>query len=71
MLIIDTVFFVEDRDAWADVRDELIAADARNQQSLSLIEDALFLLCLDELQSADPERLMQSLLCGDDGRNRW
>jgi len=26
---------------------------------------------LDSLKTADPSRLIQSLLCGDDGRNRW
>lgn len=36
-----------------------------------MIDDGLFLLCLDNLKTEDPSRLIQSLLCGDDGRNRW
>lgn len=61
-----------ERDAWAEIRSEIIAADAiKNKESLSLIDDGLFLLCLDNLKTEDPSRLIQSLLCGDDGRNRW
>uniref|UniRef100_A0A183BIZ0 Carn_acyltransf domain-containing protein n=1 Tax=Globodera pallida TaxID=36090 RepID=A0A183BIZ0_GLOPA len=60
-----------DRDSWADIRSELLGVDSKNQESLSAIEDGLFLLCLDDLRSTDPERLMYSLLCGDDGSNRW
>ncbi|KAL3125404.1 hypothetical protein niasHT_002132 [Heterodera trifolii] len=60
-----------DRDTWADIRSELIGTDSRNHEALTAIEDGLFLLCLDDLNSTDPERLMHSLLCGDDGSNRW
>lgn len=35
------------------------------------MDDALFLLCLDELKTTEHYRLIDSLLCGDDGRNRW
>uniref|UniRef100_A0A1I8AZ67 Carn_acyltransf domain-containing protein n=1 Tax=Meloidogyne hapla TaxID=6305 RepID=A0A1I8AZ67_MELHA len=60
-----------DRDTWADTRKELINLDQQNLHSLNTLEDALFLLCFDELGSTDPDRLVRSLLCGDDGRNRW
>lgn len=61
--------FFQDRDSWADLRVELVKIG--NQEALTKVDEALFLLCLDDLRSTDPERQMQSLLCGDDGRNRW
>lgn len=42
-----------------------------NRQSLRSIDDGLFIMCLDSLKTEDHARLVQSLLCGDDGRNRW
>uniref|UniRef100_A0A915ETU4 Choline/carnitine acyltransferase domain-containing protein n=1 Tax=Ditylenchus dipsaci TaxID=166011 RepID=A0A915ETU4_9BILA len=55
------------RDTWAHVRQELMASGDENAISLRQIDDALFLLCLDDLDSKDPIRLVGSLLCGDDG----
>jgi hypothetical protein len=48
-----------------------MVTDGKNAQSIALVDNALFLLCLDDLKTTDPTRLIQSLLCGDDGRNRW
>ena len=49
----------------------MISHSKKNLFSLEQIDDALFLLCLDDLNSTDPIRLVGSLLCGDDGMNRW
>ncbi|KAE9419950.1 hypothetical protein Angca_002382, partial [Angiostrongylus cantonensis] len=57
------------RDVWASVREEML--EAGNADKLRLIDGALFTLCLDDLKSHDPIRLVQSLLVGDDGSNRW
>jgi carnitine O-palmitoyltransferase 2 len=59
-----------ERDTWADIRTELVSND-KNRASFRSIDDALFLLSLDDLKTEDHARLVQSLLCGDDGRNRW
>uniref|UniRef100_A0AC34FF03 Choline/carnitine acyltransferase domain-containing protein n=1 Tax=Panagrolaimus sp. ES5 TaxID=591445 RepID=A0AC34FF03_9BILA len=59
-----------ERDSWADIRNQLIT-DPKNRASFRSIDDALFVLCLDDLKTEDHGRLVQSLLCGDDGRNRW
>ncbi|KJH52237.1 Choline/Carnitine O-acyltransferase [Dictyocaulus viviparus] len=58
-----------ERDVWADVRDELL--EAGNADKLHMIDSALFTLCLDDLKTTDPFRLVQSLLVGDDASNRW
>ncbi|KAJ1363183.1 hypothetical protein KIN20_022990 [Parelaphostrongylus tenuis] len=58
-----------ERDAWAEVRQELL--EAGNADKLRMIDGALFTLCLDDLKSHDPIRLVQSLLIGDDASNRW
>lgn len=59
-----------ERDKWAELR-EALEQDDTNRQTLRSIDDGLFLLCLDDVKTQDPARLVQSLLCGDDGRNRW
>ncbi|CAB3409899.1 unnamed protein product [Caenorhabditis bovis] len=58
-----------ERDEWADARREL--EDAGNIESLKLIDGAMFALCLDELKTEDHKRLVQSLLIGDEAKNRW
>jgi hypothetical protein len=60
-----------ERDTWAGVREELIQASQMNLASIKEVDDALFLICLDDLKSEDPNRLIESLLCGDNGSNRW
>ncbi|KAH7729609.1 Acyltransferase ChoActase/COT/CPT [Aphelenchoides avenae] len=59
-----------DRDTWADLRADLVS-DRINNLSIQAVDDALFLLCLDDLKTTEHYRLIDSLLCGDDGRNRW
>uniref|UniRef100_A0A914EDP9 Choline/carnitine acyltransferase domain-containing protein n=1 Tax=Acrobeloides nanus TaxID=290746 RepID=A0A914EDP9_9BILA len=59
-----------ERDTWADIRTAL-EKDDTNRQSLRSIDDGLFIMCLDSLKTEDHQRLVQSLLCGDDGSNRW
>ncbi|KAK6750791.1 hypothetical protein RB195_002636 [Necator americanus] len=58
-----------ERDSWANIREELL--EAGNADKFCLIDGALFTLCLDDLKSQDPSRLIQSLLIGDDASNRW
>ncbi|CAD5225660.1 unnamed protein product [Bursaphelenchus xylophilus] len=60
-----------DRDTWARTREEIVSASTKNQQSLKAIDDALFILCLDEEKITDHSKLANHLLCGQDGRNRW
>ncbi|CAJ0568579.1 unnamed protein product, partial [Mesorhabditis spiculigera] len=57
------------RDVWADARREL--EDLGNGEQLRQIDGAMFALCLDDLKTTDHKRLVQSLLIGDDGSNRW
>lgn len=60
-----------ERDTWAGVREELVQTSQQNLASIKEVDDALFLICLDDLKSEDPSRLIESLLCGDNGSNRW
>ncbi|KAK0406350.1 hypothetical protein QR680_018521 [Steinernema hermaphroditum] len=60
-----------DRDTWASVRDELISSSEDNLRSIKAVDDALFTICLDSNEDNDPRRLVESLLIGDEGRNRW
>ncbi|TKR81544.1 hypothetical protein L596_015397 [Steinernema carpocapsae] len=60
-----------ERDSWAAVRNELISSSTENLRSIQAVDDALFAICLDSNTDTDPKRLVQSLLIGDEGRNRW
>lgn len=59
-----------ERDRWASVREKLSSLKT-NAEALQKVDDALFLLALDDLKSEDHSRLVASLLCGDNGANRW
>uniref|UniRef100_A0A8R1HRG9 Carn_acyltransf domain-containing protein n=1 Tax=Caenorhabditis japonica TaxID=281687 RepID=A0A8R1HRG9_CAEJA len=58
-----------DRDAWADARVEL--EQSGNGELLRKIDGGIFAICLDDLKTEDHQRLFQSLLIGDESRNRW
>ncbi|KAI6183144.1 Carnitine O-palmitoyltransferase 2, mitochondrial [Aphelenchoides bicaudatus] len=61
------------RDEWAVARREILAISSKNNESIKLIDDALFALCLDdeEANTSDHAKWASSLLSGGDGRNRW
>ena len=54
-----------DRDTWADARSELMAADPQNVLALEKVESALFIVCLDDRESADTYEVHNY------GMNRW
>uniref|UniRef100_A0A0N5A0I5 Carn_acyltransf domain-containing protein n=1 Tax=Parastrongyloides trichosuri TaxID=131310 RepID=A0A0N5A0I5_PARTI len=58
------------RDTWAKARKNLEKSHI-SSDSLAAIDSSLFLLCLDDLNSTDPQELVQSLLIGFNGANRW
>ena len=60
-----------DRDKWAATREDLIAHHPGNAESVSAIDSAIMLLCLDD---DEPQSLKEScdlLLHNGDGTNRW
>ncbi|KAL3997718.1 Choline/Carnitine o-acyltransferase family protein [Acanthocheilonema viteae] len=59
-----------ERDQWAKARSELSSVGS-NSASLALIDNSLFVLCLDSLNSDDLNQLAENLLSGGDARNRW
>ncbi|ETV95542.1 hypothetical protein H310_10986 [Aphanomyces invadans] len=65
-----SVLTSENRTNWAKARTYLIQLDARNKQSLEIIQKALFVVALDETSPANSEQVAQNCLLGD-GRNRW
>lgn len=44
------IFTAENRDKWATVRQKLIELDAKNKENIELIDSALFVLCLDDVE---------------------
>lgn len=58
------------RDTWAEARSVLRALSPVNAESLDLIENSLFMLCLESRQPEDMEDLSMTMLLGD-GHSRW
>ncbi|KAK9700923.1 hypothetical protein K7432_011982 [Basidiobolus ranarum] len=62
----------DDRDNWADAREQLLSIDPMNQASLERIQSALFAVCLDDRKvSSDLNRAHRNTFTGMDGHNRW
>jgi len=59
-----------DRDRWAGTRDELMDLDAENAALMREIEDALCVVCLDDIAPATRDEVARIMLAGD-ARNRW
>ncbi|KXS16095.1 acyltransferase ChoActase/COT/CPT [Gonapodya prolifera JEL478] len=57
------------RDTWATVRRHIESLSIANKQNLSVIDDALFVLCLDDY-SSPTDQLHKQLFHGD-ASNRW
>ena len=61
-----------DREAWAQARAELLAAAPRNKDALSLIEQSLLVICLDDEMCASEDDHCSRLLAAPLGvGNRW
>ncbi|KAG7399983.1 hypothetical protein PHYBOEH_007324 [Phytophthora boehmeriae] len=58
------------RDSWAKARQDLIAFDQMNIQSLDKIETSLFTVCLEESSPATPSGLARQCAAANAG-NRW
>lgn len=59
-----------DRDSWAAARSSLHSSSSRNADGLRAIDDALFVLTLDDAQPTTHATVSRTMLHGD-GRNRW
>lgn len=59
------VLSTENRKVWSGMRDVLTREpDSNNADSLSIVDSALFVLCLDYAEPADAAALCQNMLCG-------
>ncbi|KAL7750955.1 Carnitine O-acetyltransferase mitochondrial [Sorochytrium milnesiophthora] len=64
----------EDRDVWARARAQLEAHSATNRATLTVLDDALFAICLDDYTdhgSHDFDKTHMQLFHNYNGRNRW
>lgn len=58
------VLTTENRKLWANVRNNLIATNKVNKEVLSIIDSALFIVCLDDIELEDLSELAQNMLGG-------
>ncbi|KAJ8302034.1 hypothetical protein KUTeg_021021 [Tegillarca granosa] len=58
----------DNRDTWATARQQLL--NAGNEMELKMIDSALFVLVLDDVDPKDPNEVTRTFLHGD-GVNRW
>ncbi|KAL8994171.1 MAG: hypothetical protein Q9169_005790 [Polycauliona sp. 2 TL-2023] len=60
----------DERDSWADLREELKTCNPRNVETLQMIEAAAFIVCLDDSSPLEPSDRCNSLLLGSPA-SRW
>jgi len=58
------------RDAWAESRAALLQISTNNKKAMTVVEEAAFVLCLDESNPAEITQISKQLLHGE-GRNRF
>ncbi|KAH9589309.1 Choline/carnitine acyltransferase domain [Trypanosoma melophagium] len=58
------------RTEWADIRDKHFVNNAYNVKPLRVIEESIFVLCLDDVAPSSLDEGCMSFLCGN-GHNRW
>ncbi|SCV01965.1 LAME_0G19702g1_1 [Lachancea meyersii CBS 8951] len=59
------VFTTENRSVWSNIRDYMVRNPvSANKKNLQIIDSALFVLCLDNVQVDKPVDLVQEMLCG-------
>ncbi|KAI3404660.1 YAT1 [Candida oxycetoniae] len=58
------VLTTENRRIWANVRNNIIAENTINKEVLSIVDSALFILCLDDIEIDDLSQLSKNMLCG-------
>ncbi|KAI5956150.1 YAT1 [Candida margitis] len=58
------VLTTENRRLWANVRNNLIGTNKVNKEVLSIIDSALFIVCLDDIELEDLSELAQNMLGG-------
>jgi carnitine O-acetyltransferase len=58
------VLTTENRKTWSSLRTTLAEAHKTNAHALQLIDDALFIVCLDDAAPADLAQLCANFLCG-------
>ncbi|KAK6201683.1 mitochondrial carnitine acetyltransferase [Scheffersomyces amazonensis] len=58
------VLTTENRRIWAGIRNNLISNNQTNNEILSIIDSALFVLCLDDIEINDLSLLSKNMLCG-------
>jgi carnitine O-palmitoyltransferase 2 len=63
------ILTTQDRDSWADARQGL-ESNSTNAATLAAIDEALFIVCLDDSSPESKEDVMSVMLHGD-GRDRW
>ena len=64
------MFTNDNRDRWASMRNLVANHSKQNAHNLKVIDDALFVVCLDDASPSNFQNLSSNLLHGE-GSNRW
>ncbi|XP_041460705.1 carnitine O-palmitoyltransferase 2, mitochondrial-like [Lytechinus variegatus] len=60
----------ENRDTWANVREQIVGTSEKNAETMKMIDSAVFCLCLDDTSPDVPESVTRNNLYGD-AAYRW
>lgn len=54
----------ENRKIWSDLRGKIRSSNTNNRECLSVVDSALFVVCLDDKEPEDLGKLCENFLCG-------
>ncbi|KAF5549198.1 polyketide synthase [Fusarium mexicanum] len=68
--ILSTLLTTDERESWAKIRETLLELNSQNLEYFSVLDSAMFVLCLDSASPETPDEIARHGYIGD-GINRW
>ncbi|KAF4443739.1 beta-ketoacyl synthase domain-containing protein [Fusarium austroafricanum] len=68
--LLSTLLTTDERDSWAKIRENLLELNSQNSEYFSVLDSAMFVLCLDSGSPETPDEIARHGYIGD-GTNRW
>ncbi|KAF5548075.1 polyketide synthase [Fusarium phyllophilum] len=68
--MLSTLLTTDERESWAKIRENLLELNSQNSEYFSVLDSAMFVLCLDSSSPETPDEIARHGYIGD-GTNRW
>ncbi|KAF4332179.1 polyketide synthase [Fusarium beomiforme] len=68
--LLSSLLTTDERESWAEIRENLLGLNPQNAEYFSVLDSAMFVLCLDSGSPETPDEIARHGYIGD-GTNRW